>query len=96
MAIELFIEKYPVDVNETFSTLLTFAIDDIKDFGSKNTTFTKTIILPGTKKNNKLFGNIYDFSVNNKYHPTDNKINLNSNDAISADAIIIADQLPSC
>lgn len=91
MAIELFIEKYPVDVNETFSTLLTFAIDDIKDFGSKNTTFSKTIILPGTKNNNKLFGNIFDFSVSNDYDPTATNINLNFNAAISADAIIFAD-----
>jgi hypothetical protein len=50
--IKLFVENQEVDVNVSFSTLITYAIDDIKDFGAKNTNFSKTIVIPGTKRNN--------------------------------------------
>ena len=44
--IELFVEGYRADISTGFSTMLTMAIDDIKDFGAKNGTYSKTIILP--------------------------------------------------
>lgn len=93
MAIKLFVSKQECDINESFSTLLTMSIDDIKDFGSKNSTFSKTIILPGTKKNNKLFGNIFEFNAGNEYDPLSDNISINFNAAISADAIIFADNM---
>lgn len=91
--IELFVEKKQVDVNEVFSTLLTLAIDDIKDFGSKNTTYSKTVVLPGTKNNNKLFGNIFDVGGSNNYNPGLDNIALNFNPAIGAKAIIFSDNM---
>lgn len=93
MAIELYIENKAVDINESFSTLLTMSIDDIMDFGSKNTTFSKTIVLPGTKNNNKLFGNIFEVTASNSYDPLTNNIGLNFNAAISASAYIFADNM---
>jgi hypothetical protein len=91
--IQLFVEKQAVDINESFSTLLTMSIDDIKDFGAKNTTFSKTIVLPGTKNNNKLFGNIFNINARNDYNPAELNIGINFNPAISADAIIFADNM---
>lgn len=91
--IELFVEKQRIDVNETFSTLLTLAIDDIKDFGAKNTTFSKTIVLPGTKNNNKVFGNIFDVNVRNNYDPSATNIGNNFNAAVAANAMIFADNM---
>lgn len=91
--IQLFVEKQAVDINESFSTLLTMSIDDIKDFGAKNTTFSKTIILPGTKNNNKLFGNIFNVNSRNDYNPVESNVGLNFNAAVSADAIIFADNM---
>jgi hypothetical protein len=91
--IQLFVEKQAVDINESFSTLLTMSIDDIKDFGAKNTTFSKTIVLPGTKNNNKLFGNIFNINARNDYNPAELNVGINFNPAISADAIIFADNL---
>jgi hypothetical protein len=93
MAIELYIENRAVDINESFSTLLTMSIDDISDFGSKNTTYSKTIVLPGTKNNNKLFGNIFEVTAANSYDPTSTNIGLNFNAAISASAYIFADNM---
>jgi hypothetical protein len=91
--IELFIEGYPVDINQGFSTLLTLSIDDIKDFGAKNSTFSKTIILPGTKNNNKLFGNIFNINQSNAYNPATQNININFNASVSARAVIFADNM---
>lgn len=91
--IELFVEGKPVDINEGFSTLLTLSIDDIKDFGAKNTTFSKTIVLPGTKRNNALFGNIFDINGSNYYDPTKTNIAANFNPAIGAKAYIFADNM---
>jgi len=73
---KLFIENNEVDVNVSFSTLITFAIDDIKDFGAKNTNFSKTIIVPGTKRNNVLFGNIFDINSANDYSPAGQNIGI--------------------
>jgi hypothetical protein len=91
--IELFIEKYQVDISPDFSTLLTFALDDIKDFGAKNTAYSKTIILPGTARNKKVFGNIFQVESGATYDPTATNINYNYNAAVSARAIIFSENI---
>lgn len=91
--IELYIENNKVDINESFSTILTLAIDDIKDFGAKNTTFSKTILLPGTKNNNKLLGNIFSINAANDYNSVQDNVGINFNAAIAANAIIFADNM---
>ena len=91
--IELYLENNKVDINESFSTILTLAIDDIKDFGAKNSTFSKTIILPGTKNNNKLLGNIFSINVANDYNSAQDNVGINFNAAIAANAIIFADNM---
>lgn len=91
--IDLFIEGYRADVREDLSSLLTFAIDDIKDFSSRNTTFSKTIIMSGSARNNALFGNIFDVSSANFYDETLPNINYNFNAAKSAAAIIFQDNI---
>jgi hypothetical protein len=90
---KLFVENQEVDVNVSFSTLITYAIDDIKDFGAKNTSFSKTIIVPGTKRNNVLFGNIFNINAANDYTSVSDNIGMNFNAAQSASAIIFADNL---
>jgi hypothetical protein len=91
--IELFVENQKVDVDQSFSTLLTMSIDDIKDFGAKNTTYSKTIIIPGTKNNNVIFGNIFNINSANDYNPALSNSGINFNAAISAIAVIFADNL---
>lgn len=90
---ELFIEGQFIDTTDNFSTLLTLSIDDVKDFGAKNTTFSKTIIVPGTKRNNKLFGNIFKPTVSNDFDPALNNIGANFNPAIGAKAYIFSGNL---
>jgi len=91
--IELFIEGQPVDINENFSTLINYAIDDIREFGTKNSAFSKTIILPGTKQNNKLFGNIFDVSGGNSFDPALPNHSINFNAAIGATAYLFCDNI---
>lgn len=90
---ELYIENTFIDVNESFSTLLTFAIDDIRDFGAKSTTFSKTIILPGTKHNNAFFGNVFEVTASNDYDLAKPNQGINFNAAVSAKAYMFCDNI---
>ena len=60
MIYELYIEGFKVDIDQKISVQLTYAIDDISSFSSRETGFSKTIVLPGTARNNQVFGFIYD------------------------------------
>lgn len=91
--IEIYVENQKVDVNQGFSALMSYAIDDIKDFGSKNTSFSKTIVLPGTKRNNALFGNIFNVGASNEYNPSLANQGINFNPAVSARTIIFQDNI---
>jgi len=57
---ELYIEGYKVDIDQKISIALTYAIDDVANFSSRETGFSKAIVLPGTGRNNQIFGFIYD------------------------------------
>ncbi len=54
--------KY-LDLVNDVSMPFTYQIADIKDPSKKNTNFSKTITLPGTSVNNKIFGFIWDTNV---------------------------------
>jgi hypothetical protein len=66
---ELFIEGQRADINDQISVQLTFAIDDVANFSSRETTFSKQIVLPGTGNNNTIFGHIAEMGSNNPYSP---------------------------
>ena len=63
--IRLYIENQEMDVTEGFSHQITYAVDDLQNLDSKATAFSKTIVLPGTSRNNTLLGNIFEFSNSN-------------------------------
>jgi hypothetical protein len=93
MITELFVENYPVDVSAEIDTLMTYCIDDIKDFSARNTTFSKTIIIPGTAKNNKVFGNIFELSSGTLTNDDEANVNYNYNIAKSARCIMFQGNL---
>lgn len=62
---KIFIEDFELDIDNGISNNITYAIDDLQNIDSKATSFTKTIILPGTANNNKLLGNIFEFNNSN-------------------------------
>ena len=59
---KIFIEGYELDLTQGLSNQLTYAVDDLNNLDSKSTTFSKTIVLPGSANNNYLLGNIFEFN----------------------------------
>jgi len=93
MITELYIEGQQADISTTLASLLTFAIDDVKDFASRSTAFSKTVVLPGSQRNNKLFGSVFDVAIANDYNPDIDNININFNASVSASCILFQDFL---
>jgi hypothetical protein len=93
MRTEIYIENSRLDIAKDEGALLTFAIDDIKDFSARSTAWSKTIILPGTANNNKLFGNIFQAGQSNEFDPNLQNIGYNFNASKSAACIIFQDNI---
>ena len=67
MITEIILEGSRLDLYEDIGLELNLAIDDIKDFSSRNTAYSKTITVPGNANNNKVFGHIYSLNSANNY-----------------------------
>jgi hypothetical protein len=93
MITEIFLEGNPLDISADISSLLTFAIDDVKDFASRQTAFSKTIVLPGTENNNQLFGNIFETGSSNAYNQLGDNVGYNFNASKSANCLMFQDNL---
>ena len=52
-----------LDTYDDLDISLTYQIDDIQDITVKKSSFSKTIILPGTSINNEYFKNIFDVNI---------------------------------
>ena len=76
---EIYIEDYKLDLLQDISSEFTYTIDDIADFGSKNTSYSKTISLSGTAKNNQIFGFVFDLGNANFTDDTFPNVNYNFN-----------------
>ena len=67
MITEIYVEGNKLDLYQEVGAELNYVIDDIKDFSARNTSYSKTINIPGNANNNKVFGHIYDFNSGNNY-----------------------------
>ena len=90
--VQLYIENQELDVNESFSHQITYQVDDLRNLDSKTTSFSKTIVLPGTANNNKLFGNIFEFT-NSNFTGDGSNVGYNFNASKSAKAYLTIDGL---
>jgi hypothetical protein len=93
MITEIYIENYRLDLTNEIETDFTYAIDDINDFGSKNTSYSKTITIAGNGNNNQIFGFVFDLGNANF---TDNdfpNVNYNFNASKSANCKIFLDKI---
>lgn len=90
---EIFIENYSVDLIHDLDSEFTFNIDDVADFGSRNTSYSKTITINGTSNNNKLFGYIFNLSSENDYDSNQSNIGYNFNASVSAQCRIFIDKI---
>ncbi len=93
MRTEIWMVKRRLDISADISALLTFAIDDIKDFSARSTTWSKTIVLPGTSNNNQLFGHIFQIGQSNEYGSGIDNVGYNFNASKSAECIIFQDHI---
>jgi hypothetical protein len=90
---EIYIENQRLDLSKDLSTEFTYNIDDIKDFASRNTNFSKTIVLPGNAVNNKLFGHVFEFGSSNFYDETQPNVGYNFNASKAANCVVFIDKV---
>jgi hypothetical protein len=93
MIYELFLEGELADIRQDLGMQLSFNIDDINKYGSRDTSFSKTIVLPGTAKNNKLLGFVGELGSSNLYELGAENINANFNPAQTTKAELRANGL---
>ena len=93
MRTEVYIDNNRLDLTAEISAEFTYAIDEIQDFATRNTSFSKTIILPGNDNNNKLFGNVFEFGLSNQYNPAEPNVGYNFNATKSVPCIILVDKI---
>ena len=93
MSARLFVEGIEADTLGDIDVEFTFSVADISDIERRNTSFSKTITLPSTAKNQQLFGNIFDISVSNDIDENDVNIGQNFNPANQAQAQIFLDNV---
>jgi hypothetical protein len=93
MRTEIYIENQQLDLYKDISAEFTYNIDDVKDFSSRNTNFSKTIVIPGNATNNKLFGHIFEFGNSNFYNPSADNVGYNFNASKSAACVVYVDKI---
>lgn len=88
------IQSYEIDLLEDIPISMNFAVQDIRMPGQRDTSFTKTITLPGTNRNNEIFSKVYDLGYfiqttgTTQYEEGDFNPNLKTN------AVIYIDNIP--
>lgn len=93
MSARLFVEGIEVDTLGDIDVEFTYSVADVTDIERRNTSYSKTITLPSTSKNQGLFGNIFDISVSNEYYIQDVNIGQNFNPAKQAKAQIFLENV---
>jgi hypothetical protein len=91
MRTEIFIEGNQLDLDSAVVVDITKSIDDIREIGSRETAFTKTIKVPGTQQNNFVFGHIFSVDVFNIHNSGLANVGYNFNAAKNADCVILQD-----
>jgi hypothetical protein len=90
---EIYVEGYKLDLLQDISTEFNYVIDDIVDFGSKNTSYSKTIDIAGTAKNNQIFGFEFDMGNSNLTNDELPNVNYNFNASKSAQCRVFIDKI---
>jgi hypothetical protein len=90
---EIYIEDYRLDLVDDILTEFTYTIDDIQDFGNKNTSYSKTINLTGTANNNQIFGFVFNLNSNNLTDDAQPNVLSNFNAAKAAQCRIFIDKI---
>ena len=90
---EIYIEDELIDLLQDISTDFTYAIDDVKDFGSRNTSFSRTISIPATAKNNKILGFAFEIGMSNNHNTDLANVNTNFTPSQAAKCEVYVDKI---
>ena len=96
MVTQIFVEGFELDLTTDIACELNYVIDDVKDFGSKNTSYSKTIVIQGTQRNNKIFNHISElgrFIAIENINPNGTNVNENYTAASGSQCSIFVDNI---
>ena len=93
MRTEIYIEGRRLDLAQDLSVEFNYQIDDVKEFSSRETNFSKTIVLPGTAQNNKQFGYVFEFGSGNFYDEASGNVGYNFNVSKQASCVVYVDRI---
>lgn len=96
MRTQIFVEGFELDLTDDIACEISYVVDDVKDFGSKNTSYSKTIVIQGSQKNNKIFNHISELgrfiAIENVNTQAPN-VNENYTAANGSNCIILVDNI---
>jgi hypothetical protein len=90
---EIYIEDNVIDLLKDIGTDFTYTIDDVRDFGSRNTSFSRTISIPATAKNNKILGFAFDLGTSTEYNADLPNVNTNFTPSQAAKCEVFIDKI---
>lgn len=88
---KIFINNNPVDLMEDVSMPITYCINDIREPDKKSGSFSKTITIPGTAANNKIFSHIWNVATVLNVSGTTTQWSPNYNPNLKASALLLYD-----
>lgn len=62
-------DSYEIDITEDINVPLNYSVADIRELASRDTAFSKTITIPGTKTNDKYFRSLFEIERNSDFMP---------------------------
>jgi hypothetical protein len=89
---ELYINNTLIDISEDMPIPLNFQVSDVREPESKKGNFSKTAILPGTARNNRVLTNI--FEIGKVIQNTSGQFNPDFNPNINASGVILQGGMP--
>ena len=90
---EIYIEDQLIDLLKDIGTDFTYTIDDVREFGSKNTSFSRTISIPATARNNKILGFAFDITMSNEHNMDLPTVNTNFTPSQAAKCEVYIDKI---
>jgi hypothetical protein len=90
---EIYIEDQLIDLLKDIGTDFTYSVDDVKDFGSKNTSFSRTISIPATARNNQIFGFAFEIGMSQEHNMDLPNVNTNFTASQAAKCEVYIDKI---
>jgi hypothetical protein len=90
---EIYVENELIDLLKDIGTDFTYSVDDVKDFGSKNTSFSRTISIPATARNNQIFGFAFEIGMSQEHNMDLPNVNTNFTASQAAKCEVYIDKI---